>query len=85
MKLGVTENFVSSLYLLLIQSSTLKSVLSTALMALASLLHVYIRSCYYTVEHFSPIAVIDNGANKIQLFDEEYTYHVKKHLHQETN
>ena len=41
-KLGVTENFVSSLYLLLIQSSTLKSVLSTVLTALATLLHVYI-------------------------------------------
>ena len=38
-KLGVTENFVSSLYLL-IQSSTLKSVLSTVLTALATLLHV---------------------------------------------
>ena len=41
-KLGVTENFVSSLYLLLIQSSTLKSVLSTVLTALATLSHVYI-------------------------------------------
>ena len=41
-KLGVTENFVSLLYLLLIQSSTLKSVLSTVLTALATLLHVYI-------------------------------------------
>ena len=40
-KLGVTENFVSSLYLLLIQSSTLKSVLSTVLTALATLLLVY--------------------------------------------
>ena len=39
-KLGVTENFVSSLYLPLIQSSTLKSVLSTVLTALATLLHV---------------------------------------------
>ena len=84
-KLGVTENFVSSLYLLLIQSSTLKSVLSTVLTALATLLHVYIRSCYHTAEHFSPTAVIHNGANKIQLFNEEYTYPVKKHLHQETN
>ena len=40
-KLGVTENFGSSLYLL-IQSSTLKSVLSTVLTALATLLHVHI-------------------------------------------
>ena len=39
-KLAVIENFVSSLYLLLIQSSTLKSVLSTVLTALATLLHV---------------------------------------------
>ena len=54
-------------------------------MALATLLHICIRSCSYTVEHFSPIAVIHNGANKIQLFDEEYTYPVKKLLHQETN
>ena len=41
-KLGVTENFVSSLYLFHIQSSTLKSVLSTVLAALATLSHVYI-------------------------------------------
>ncbi|XP_074631875.1 uncharacterized protein LOC141890330 isoform X1 [Acropora palmata] len=41
-KLGVTENFVSSLYLPLIQSSTLKSVLSTVFTALATLLHLYI-------------------------------------------
>ena len=39
-KLGVTENFVSSLYLFHIQSSTLKSVLSTVLTALATLSHV---------------------------------------------
>ena len=44
-KLGVTENFVSSLYLFHIQSSTLKSVLSTVLTALATLSHVYI--CIY--------------------------------------
>ena len=52
-------------------------------MALATLLHVYICSCSYTVEHFSPIAVIHNGANNVQQFNEEYT--VKKLLHQESN
>ena len=40
-KLGVTKNFVSSLYLL-IQSSTLKRCIEHCLMALATLLHVYI-------------------------------------------
>ena len=40
-KLGVTENFVSSLYLL-IQSSTLKKCIEHCLTALAPLLHVYI-------------------------------------------
>ena len=39
-KLGVTENFVSSLYLL-IQSSTLKKCIEHCLTALATLLHVY--------------------------------------------
>ena len=38
-KLGVTENFVSSLYLL-IQSSTLKKCIEHCLTALATLLHV---------------------------------------------
>ena len=38
-KLGVTENFVSSLHLL-IQSSTLKKCIEHCLMALATLLHV---------------------------------------------
>ena len=51
-KLGVTENFVSSLYLLLIQSSTLKSVLSTVLTALATLLHVYIYIYIYLTNRF---------------------------------
>ena len=40
MKLGVTENFVSSLSLL-IQSSTLKKCIERCLMALATLLHVF--------------------------------------------
>ena len=38
-KLGVTENFVSTLYLL-IQSSTLKKCIEHCLTALATLLHV---------------------------------------------
>ena len=40
-KLGVTENFVSSLYLL-IQSSTIKKCIEHCLTALATLLHVYL-------------------------------------------
>ena len=40
-KLGVTENFVSSLYLL-IQSATLKKCIEHCLTALATLLHVFI-------------------------------------------
>ena len=40
-KLGVTENFVSLLYLL-IQSSTLKKCIEHCLTALATLLHVII-------------------------------------------
>ena len=50
-KLGVTENFVSSLYLL-IQSSTLKKCIEHCLTALATLLHVdiymfvYMLLCY---------------------------------------
>ena len=52
MKLGVTENFVSSLYLL-IQSSTLKKCIEHCLMALATLLHVI--SCYnfQALSHYS--------------------------------
>ena len=63
------------------ENQLVTDVLSTVLTALATLSYVYIRSCYHTVEHFSPIAVIHNGANKIQLFNEKYTYPVKKHLH----
>ena len=40
-KLGVTENFVSSLYLLLIQSSTLKKCIEHCLTALATLLDIF--------------------------------------------
>ena len=54
-KLGVTENFVSSLYLL-IQSSTLKKCIEHCLTALAALLHVHIYVYIYIyIFFFFPI------------------------------
>ena len=47
---GVTENFVSSLYLL-IQSATLKKCIEHCLTALATLLHVY--CTLYALDLFS--------------------------------
>ena len=50
------------------------------LMGSATSSYVYIRSCLTTVEHFSLIAVIHNGENKIQLFNEEHSYSTKTYL-----
>ena len=72
-KLGVTENFFSSLYLFHIQSFTLKSVLSTVLTALATLLHVYIYIYIYICMYISRIT--------LKLFTNEYIIYMKEMLY----
>ena len=73
-KLGVTENFVSSLYLL-IQSSTLKKCIEHCLTTLATLLHVYIY--IYIIKVF---CYVDPWLFFITLSSSVEIYHLLSHI-----